>query len=386
MRALFLLACLFGLTAASPTISWWDQPRRGANSFNRLPPDQAYFQAFAGLGGEWMRVTFTKWKGERRDFLIGDADDYRGLVQADLAVLEAMLDRADAAGLKVVLAPLSLPMNRWVQQNGDKQDGRLWRDKANWRPAIRFWRDLATALADHPAVAAYNILNEPTPEREFGLKEHSPAEVTQAWYAANRGTAHDLPLFYEAVIAAIREVDSDTPIMLDAGWYAAADAFYWAGPLADESLLYAFHMYEPYEATSAPNLNRKPAPFPYPGTIRGEPWDAARVAAYIGGPLAWADSHGVPRNRMVAGEFGCMRRLPFCAQYLEDVLTVLDGARVHWAFYAFREDVWDAMDYELGAGPVNWRYWDAVEKGERDTIARDSNAATFAPIRRRLAR
>jgi sugar phosphate isomerase/epimerase len=385
MRILFLLACLFGLTAASPGIGWWDQVRRGGNSFNRLPPTQAYFDAFAGHGGEWMRLTFTKWKGNGRDFLIGDADKYRGLPKDDLATLKAVLDRADKAGVKVVVTPLSLPWNRWVQQNGDKQDGRLWQDKARWADAARFWRDLAAELNDHPAVAAYNLINEPTPEREFGLPEHSAGSTQKAWYAASQGSAHDLPGFYRQVIAGIRSVDPHTPIMLDAGWYAAADAFYWPGPLEDPALLYAFHMYEPYGATSGPNLKRQPRPFVYPGKVWDQHWDAARVRTYLGLPVAWADKHGVARNRLVAGEFGCMRRLPFCPQYLEDVLTVLDEAKVHWAFYAFREDAWDGMDYELGAGPVDWRYWDAMEKGLPDSVARKPGPQ-FEPIRRRLQR
>lgn len=384
MRILLLIACLFGLTAAaSPTIHWWDVPRHGGNSFNGTPPDQPWFDALAGYRADWVRLTFTKWPGKQRDFLIGDVSAYRGLVREDLAVLRAALDRADRAGLKVVIAPLSLPWNRWVQQNGNKQDGRLWQDKARWSDAAAFWRDLARELADHPAVAAYNLINEPTPEKGFGLPEHSDAKTMRDWYAANRGTARDLPLFYRSVIASIRQVDRDTPIMLDAGWYAAADAFdYWPGPLEDASLLYAFHMYEPYEATSAPNLKRA-KPIVYPGKVafggKAIEWDRAAVAAYLARPIAWADSHGIPRSRMVAGEFGCMRRLAFCPAYLEDVLTALDGAGVHWAFYAFREDVWDGMDYELGGGPVPRGYWDAPLSVPRGPTPQ------FEPIRQRLA-
>lgn len=388
-RILLLLACLFGLTAAtSPGIDWWDQVRKGGNSFNRLPPEQGYFDAFAGHGGEWMRLTFTKWKGSGRDFLIGDVANYQELVPGDLATLKAVLDRAEKAGVKVVVTPLSLPWNRWVQQNGDRPDLRLWEDKARWDDAARFWRDLTAELKDHPTVAAYNLINEPTPERAYGLPEHSAGSLQRAWYAASKGSAHDLPAFYTHVIAAIRSVDPTTPIMLDAGWYAAADAFYWDGPLDDPALLYAFHMYEPWALTSGPNLKRDP-PLPYPGRApfaRGEElWDAARIRAYLGLPIAWADAHKVPRNRMVAGEFGCGRRLPFCARYLEDVLTVFDEQRIHWAFYAFREDAWDAMDYELGSGPVHWKYWDAMEKNLPDPVVR-KGGPEFEPVRRRLQR
>lgn len=391
MRLALVVLCLFLLSApgrAADLIAFWDTPRNGGNSFNRLPPDASYFKALRGYGATWVRLSYDKWKPERRDFLLGDADAYDGLAKQDLATLIAALDRAEAAGLKVVVAPLSLPGMRWAQNNDGKFDGRLWQDKAYWTQAAAFWRDVAAALKDHPAVAGYNIVNEPAPEKNNGLAEHADPAAMKAWYGAQEGTARDLPAFYAAIIAAIREVDPATPIMADAGWYAAADGFsYWPGPLPDDRVLYAFHMYEPYAATSAPNFKRE-KPYPYPGIVPygdgEENWDAARIASYLKMPTDWADANGVPRNRIVASEFGCMRRLPFCKQYLEDVLTPLEAAGMHWAFYSFREDAWDGMDYELGSEKVNWKYWDAIDAGLPDPVKRKATPE-FEPIRRRLA-
>lgn len=373
---------------AADLIDFWNTPRHGGNSFNRLPPDQSYFQALSGYGATWVRLSYDKWKPEGRDFLLGDADDYNGLSQQDLARLKTVLDNANAAGLKVVIAPLSLPGMRWSQNNQGQFDDRLWQDKRYWAQAVNFWRDLAQALKDHPAVAAYNLINEPAPERNAGLAEHAEQQRMQQWYAGEQGGPRDLPALYRELVAAIREVDVSTPIMVDAGWYAAADAFgYWPAALADGRVLYSVHMYEPYSATSAPNMARK-QPIPYPGPTpfggKREQWDGERVAAYLQKPLDWADAVGVPRSRLVVGEFGCMRRLAGCKQYLEDVLTVLDKQQLHWAFYSFREDNWDGMDYELGAAKVPWRYWQAIDKGEPDPVARQATAE-FEPIRRRLA-
>ncbi|MBE1207254.1 glycoside hydrolase family 5 protein [Aminobacter carboxidus] len=391
MRSLIFalaLAAAIPQAHAADLIGFWDKPQHGGNSFNRLPPDQAYFDALRGYGASWVRLSYDKWKPQKRDFLIGTADKYEGLVASDVKTLKTVLDRADKAGLKVVIAPLSLPGMRWAQNNGDKFDGRLWQDKAYWAETAAFWRDLAAELKDHPAVAAYNIVNEPAPEKNNGLAEHADTAAMQAWYARQKGSARDLPAFYETVIKAIREVDPATPVMADAGWYAAADAFsYWPGPLSDDRVLYSFHMYEPYAATSSPNMKRD-KPYQYPGIVpygdTEENWDAARVKAYLAQPVQWADSHGIARNRVVAGEFGCMRRLPFCTQYLEDVLAPLDADKLHWAFYSFREDAWDGMDYELGAGKVNWKYWDAMEKNEPDPVKRKATPE-FEPISRRLS-
>lgn len=383
-RLILALSALMMAPAAGAAdlITFWDVPEHGGNSFNGTPPSLAYFKALRGYGATWVRLTPSKWKGERRDFLIGDADRYSGIPPQDLKMLIAALDRAQVAGLKVVVTPLSLPGARWSQQNGNKTDGRLWRDKDYWAQSAAFWRDLARALKDHPAVAGYNLINEPIPEKDNGLKEHSDLTESRAWYQAHQGSAADLRAFYVTVIAAIRDVDPKTPIMLDMGWYAAADAFTW-DKLPDERLLYAFHMYEPYDLTSGPNIKRT-SPSPYPGKTQwGDYWDKVRVDAYLRQPFDWANAQGLPATRIVAAEFGCGRRLPMCPVYLEDVLSALDRERTHWAFYSFREDVWDAMDYELGAGPPPPGYWDKVGV-DNDSVKRGPNPV-FDPIGRRLA-
>ncbi|MFJ4068387.1 glycoside hydrolase family 5 protein [Pseudomonas sp. NPDC089996] len=383
-----LLATASGPVPAADLIDFWSSPRHGGNSFNRLPPDQAYFDALSGYGASWVRLSYDKWKPAQRDFLLGNADRYEQLSAADLEQLRETLDRAHRAGLKVVIAPLSLPGMRWSQNNQGQFDDRLWQGNGYALQAARFWRDLARELKDHPAIAAYNLVNEPAPEKRGGLAEHASAERMQQWYARVQGGARDLPRLYGQLIAAIREVDTKTPVMVDAGWFASADAFgYWRAPLADERVLYSVHMYEPYAATSAPNLLRKdpihyPGPAPFGGEI--QQWDAERVRQYLNLPLVWMERMKLPFSRLVVGEFGCMRRLPGCSEYLEDVLSVTDRHRLHWAFYSFREDSWDGMDYELGSAKVPWQYWQAIEQDAPDPLARKATAE-FEPIRRRLA-
>lgn len=121
---------------AADLMAFWDAPRHGGNSFNRLPPDQAYFDALKGYGATWVRLSYDKWQPVQRDFLLGNADAYAGLPAADLATLRATLDRAHQAGLKVVIAPLSLPGMRWSQNNQGQFDDRLWQDKRYWSQAM----------------------------------------------------------------------------------------------------------------------------------------------------------------------------------------------------------------------------------------------------------
>jgi hypothetical protein len=387
MRMILLAALLPVTVQAADLITFWDTPRHGGNSFNRLPPDQAYFDSLRGYGASWVRISWDKWQPEGRDFLIGDADNYQQLSQVDLATLKQVLTRADKAGLKVVIAPLSLPWMRWSQNNGGQFDDRLWQDKKRWASAARFWRDMALALKDQPGIAAYNLVNEPAPEKTSGLSEQASVQQLRDWYQQQHGSARDLPAFYQQVISAIRSVDSKTPLMVDGGWYASARGFSgWSAPLSDSRVLYSFHMYEPYDFTSAPNA-RRVTPFVYPGEVtfggKRVAWDASTVTQWMDAPYQWAEQHQLPANRIVAGEFGCVRTLQGCTRWLEDVLLALDRRRAHWAFYSFREDAWDGMDYELGHQKVPWKYWQAVEKNLPDTVPRKATPE-FAPILKRL--
>ncbi|MFG6413224.1 glycoside hydrolase family 5 protein [Roseateles sp. DC23W] len=360
------LSLLLALPAPAADIAFWDTPRHGGNSFNGRPPDEAWFRALRATGATWARLTFSKWRGEGRDFLIGNADDYRGIPADDLAQLHRAMDAAQAAGIQLVLVPLSLPGNRWVQHNGDRPDERLWRERRYWDQSAAFWRDLALAVKDHPALAGYNLLNEPTPEKGQGLDEQAAPEARRAWYARHRGTTRDLPAFYAQLIAAIRTVDADTPVMLDGGWYAHAASFSYWTPLPDAKVLYAFHMYEPWNLTSAPQIRRQPQlRYPTPG------FDRRALQRFLSQPFAWARAQGVPASRMVAGEFGCVRVWVDCAAYLADVLDTLNGQGAHWAFYSFREDVWEGMDYEIPPAFPAGRVYHLREQGKGDAVPLD---------------
>jgi hypothetical protein len=163
--------------------------------------------------------------------------------------------------------------------------------------------------------------------------------------------------------------------MVDAGWWGDPQGFgYWPAALPDARTLYSFHMYAPYEATSGPNLHRDP-PYRYPGVKywfgpTEVVWDKAMLAKDLAGPFDWAKAHGVPANRMVAGEFGCMRQWVDCGAYLTDVLDILNGYSVHWAFYSFREDGWEGMDYELAPSVTVARFYELSGQGKAALLER----------------
>lgn len=312
-----------------------------------------------------VRIAYGKWEGEQRDFLLGSADEYAGLVASDLAQLVRALNEANDAGIKAVVVPLSLPGARFRQFNGGERDGRLWADDSYLAQAARFWRDLASRLKDHPAVAAYDLLNEPHPEWFHGKRDFWNGGFAE-WYERVRGGPGDLNRFYRVITEAIREVDPSTPLIVESGLYATPWAFEYLQPLADDSILYSFHMYEPYAYTTR-RINKDR--FSYPGPVSiGESdadrrFDASAIEEFFEPVRQWSQRFEVPASRIFAAEFGCDRTVRGAARYLQDLIRVFNQEGWHWAFYSFREDTWESMDYELGVGRPGAAYWAASEAG-----------------------
>jgi len=352
--------------AGNARLDFWNQQRRGANCFNQTLATN-YFSAAHAAGLEFLRLAPDKWHSAQRDFLIGNADGFEQLNGEDLKQLKRVLDDAHAAGVRIVLTMISLPGARWRQLNGGTNDDRLWREARFMAQAEQFWTQLAGALKEHPALVGYNPLNEPHPERGDGLRDLWTQDLG-GWYARRRGSTFDPNEFNRRMVAAIRRADGDTPIILDAAAYAAAPAFAILEPVADAGVLYSLHMYEPYEFT---NRKANQGRFTYPGVVevgdakRRVEWNRDELERYLRPVADWARRHHVPANRILVGEFGCNRLMPGAKEYLNDLVGILEKEQWHWAFYAFREDEWDGMDYECGTGKLPWSYWQAVEAGRK---------------------
>ncbi|MFO0973650.1 MAG: cellulase family glycosylhydrolase [Phycisphaerae bacterium] len=296
------------LGAPPAAIDFWNQQRRGANLFDAVET-RTRLEAAAKMGIEFVRIAPDKWKAAGRDFLIGNADDYRGIPEADLAQLRAVLDEAHAAGLKVVLTCLSLPGARWKQHNGDDNDLRLWRDFRYHQQSAAFWRDLAKALRGHPALVGFNPLNEPRPEAM--VRPPLASWQVAEWHKSVADTPADINRFYAVVCKAIRDVDPDTPIIVDASFDATVPGFAALRPVPVRHVLYAAHMYDPFELTCfRENQNR----FSFPGPMAGGEGPSVRVdrewlAGWLAPLASWAGRNQVPPTRILVGEFGCDRRV-----------------------------------------------------------------------------
>ncbi len=377
LTLLFLLSTAFfnQYFASEIKIDYWNVQRKGANFFNRTPSGD-WFLAVKEIGIDFARLAPDKWKCEQRDFLIGNVDAFVEISSLDYQILKNILDEAYRNNVKIVIALLSLPGSRWRQNNQGKDDLRLFQEEKNRNEAIHFWKDLARLLKDHPAIVGYNILNEPHPELLSGVGDYRKIDF-ERWYQSVKGSLADLNLFYKDIVKAIREVDSHTPIIVDTGMYATPWAIRYLTPIDDDKILYAFHMYEPYAYTTRKINN---GCYSYPGAIPVQLEATEESSSYSISPLMnwnkksleeflqpicqWQQKHQISSSQILVGEFGCDRTARGAEAYLADLIDIFNANHWHWAFYSFREDCWDNMDYELGSGKLSSQYWEAFESEE----------------------
>ncbi|WEK51591.1 MAG: cellulase family glycosylhydrolase [Candidatus Kaistia colombiensis] len=339
-----------GQAGANDRMRFWDTQRRGVNLFDQEARAEQFREAKAA-GIDFVRLAVDKWRGAEGQFLIGDLDHYKGLVQADVRTLLEVLDWAEDADMPVVVTMLRLPGAPWEHIDGDGKVQPLWRSVPHWRQAVQFWHDLAGQLSDHPAIVGYNLLNAPTPERTADLDSYDAAKLAN-WYTQARGTTADLNLFYRCLTDAIRTVDAMTPLLLDAGSLAAPDALSYLEPLPDVATLYSVNDFFPFEYTH----QKIEASLQYPGVMeignQFEWIDRNSLEAFVSPVADWTNANSIPPSRVIFSAFGVNRHAPGAPQYLNDTLSVLNEGGWHWALYAFRENGWELMDYELGTGPI----------------------------------
>jgi endoglucanase len=360
-------------------IAFWNNQRRGANYHNQVPTKD-WWLAAREAGIKVVRLFPNNWQKQDADFLLGNADNYEKLNDQDFQKLKEVLDQAQSVGIKVVITTVSLPGGRWAQQNNDTDDVRLWKDFKYHKQAASFWTELASRLKDHPAVVGYNILNEPHPERAKVVRFNDFWwEDFPTWYSKVVATPSDLNLFYTTIVTAIRQVDKETPIILDSGLYATPWAFKYLKPIRDHKVLYSFHMAEPYAYTTR-RINK--GRFTYPGTVvigSGDErierhWDATELENFLQPIADWQKQNKIPANRIFVGEFGCGRTVAGATTYLGDLINIFNKNRWHWAFYQFRTDgSWTERDYEYGTQPPGAAYWAALERGEKPQLPRVEN-------------
>ena len=300
--------------------------RRGMVSAATYAPDDLATMA------SW-NVNLVRWQlinpNWTRNTVPSDPAEYEKWLLPKLDELSSVLEQAQRLGMKVVIDLHFPPGGRYA-------DGtlRMVMEKPLQEYFMKIWMRIAQRYRGHPALWAYDIMNEPVQNRP------SPEGVMN-WFDLQEETARR-----------VRAIDPETPILIAADQWDAPEAFSWMRPVKVPNVIYTVHMYWPYEYTHQGTDGRswvKPEEMPaYPGTFNTLPFDKASLIKRLEPVRYFQLNYG---TRIFVGEFSVARWAPGAAQYLADEIQIFEDYNWDWTYHAFREEsAWSLEDSDLPYG------------------------------------
>ena len=240
-------------------------------------------------------------------------------------------------------------------------NNRLWADQAAQDAWVEMWRYTAQRYKDNPVVVGYDLMCEPNSNEvgAYPLGDALDIWDPEEFYNQYGGTLYDWNQLYPEITAAIREVDSHTPILIGGMGYSAVEWLPYLQPTSDPRTVYTVHQYEPFVYThqEPPDLTNT-----YPGTFDAD-WDGQADDvnyAWLDGLLSTIDDFVATHNVPVAvNEFGLMRWEPGAADFMDDQMDLFEQRGLNHALWLwetswepYAEEV-DAFNFRHGPDPNN---------------------------------
>lgn len=277
----------------------------------------------------------------------------------------ATVDQVHAAGLKAIVDMHSIP-----RPGEDWGTDSIVGDPTLFAAHVALVGKVATRLNGmDPDRTAIEVLNEPTGDCDAIWQNAGPRlwpDQLKRLHAAARAGAPDLPIVVSGAcwggIEGLEDLGTDLPL--------------------DDNLLFSFHSYDPFLFShQAASWTGGPTGFfsdvPYPperiddalaqtlvtaaearARAAGSTIAPAELAqtmadyrsggrAIVGADIrraaAWADSHGIPRHRLLLGEFGAMREdmsgrrfsQPDRASFLADKREAAEAQGIGWSVWVW---------------------------------------------------
>jgi hypothetical protein len=184
----------------------------------------------------------------------------------------------------------------------------FWQEEKFQRRYLRIWKEIARRFKNEPAIAGYDVLNEPVvPKNKEGLVKRIYAQVTEV----------------------IRSEDKAHIIFLEGNCWGQRIGF--LGKPQDANTAYSIHTYLPLEFTF--NFARG---LKYPGVINKTYWDSRRVEKMIAPYAALGKKWNMP---IYVGELGVNLRCGECygeLEFLKDLLSTFKKHHFHWTYWTYK--------------------------------------------------
>ncbi|MGF1624253.1 MAG: glycoside hydrolase family 5 protein [Alphaproteobacteria bacterium] len=368
MIGLLLSALAWSPAGAGERIDLWENAQgpqlRGANLHQRRvfpdldgadflgagpfgpPVEQADLDRLAQAGANLVVLSHSG--------IFGDLPPYR-LDQAALANLDRLVGMAAAADLFVVIALRSgpgrsdfaiLPDGAGEWYDPSYLNTAIWGDLEAQQAWSAMWRVVAKHFRGHRAVVGYELMVEPNSNHIGADAADGAPELWDpaAFEAAHAGSSYDWNRLYPQILAAVREVDPDMPVLIGGNGYSGAEWLPHVAVGPDPRVVYVAHIYGPFDYT-----HQEPgARIAYPGSIDLD-WDGREdpfAADALETMLAPVDEFLVRQGPPVAvTEFGAVRWAPGVAHFLADRIAGFERRGINWAIWG-----WPVAWPPMGAG------------------------------------
>lgn len=252
-----------------------------------------------------------------------DPEEYLAWVRARIPETKKVLDKAQELGMMVVVDLHVAPGGR---NNGgimNMFDNDVFADTFE-----KAWISLATALKGHPAIYAYDLINEPT--------------------QAKKPSKYDYLGLQFRVAKTVRAIDPVTPILIESNEWDSPTAFEYLSPIPLENIIYQAHMYSPGAYTHQNVAKRPPAKHAYPNSEKK--WDKEFLRRALQNVREFQLRHGA---RIYIGEFSAARWAEGAELYLRDCIELFEEYGWDWSYHAFRESTTWCVEHV--AAPRNER-------------------------------
>jgi hypothetical protein len=166
-------------------------------------------------------------------------------------------------------------------------------------------------------------------------------------------------------VAAVREVDPNTPILIAASGYSGVRWLPHLEPVDDSRTVYTVHQYEPTDYIYQEPYGK----YTYPGTM-DLTWDGVPDTLnrdWLADLFVTVDNFTTRYNVPVAAnEFGVVRWVPGAAEFMNDQMDLFEERGMNYAFWALNPD-WppfaenDGFDFLHGPDHANVATSDLIE-------------------------
>ncbi|MFM9055668.1 MAG: glycoside hydrolase family 5 protein [Bacteroidota bacterium] len=311
-------------------IKW---PWRGVSIESRYTrPDEIPYLASTGLN--FIRIQI---KSDKR--ALRENSPAQSSFQAELLWVDSILDAIRFAGITSMIAfnnPVLDPNSKI-----DKTTASFWKSGTELDSAQRLFNQIIKRYKNKgEELAAYEFMSEP---------------VIRS--AAGGINPPGLETFSGRILDNLRAVDTTRWMLLSTGPWGKPTNYEGFKPYAfrDSKVFYGAHMYLP-DAYTHQGVRDRPLGVSYPGIIRGERWDARRLAQSLRALRSFSEKNGYP---VFIGEFQAVRWAPNADLWVKDVSTLFEDYGWSWAYFAYGagQHFWDPFyNHKIGGKEKNLKY------------------------------